>query len=108
MRALEGSDAGPEGAGAAAREWVTGGHGTALGFAPHRLALGAAPELLGSGGVAAGARADHPRRLGRHGNEGALSRRRGPADQPRPSAAAGIRAAPGAAHGCGTRRLAGL
>src|SRR6516164_839249 len=46
MRALAESDAGREGAGAAAREWVTGGHGTALGFAPHCLALAAAPELL--------------------------------------------------------------
>src|SRR6202011_5134208 len=88
--------------------WVTGGHGTALGPARHRLAVAAAPELLGSGGAAAGPRGRGTRRLGRHGDERSLRDRRGAADQPRSVAAAGIRAAHRAAHGCGTRRLAGL
>jgi len=87
---------------------LLGGHGTALGPPPDCLAFAAAPELLGSGGVAARARAGRARRLGRHGDERALPRRRGPADQPRPLAVAGVRAAHGSAHGCGTHRLAGL
>ena len=83
-------------------------HGTALGPAPHRLAVAAAPQFLGSRRAAAGARGDRADRLGRHGDERALSDRRGSADQPRPVAAAGIRAAHGAAHGLRARRLAGL
>src|SRR6266478_10205088 len=87
------------GAGADSGVWVTGGHGTALGPPPHRLAVAAAPELLGSGGFAAGARPRRTRRLGRHGDERPLPGGRGAADQPRPVAVARIRAAHGAAHG---------
>ena len=82
--------------------------GTALGPAPDRLAVAAAPELLGSGGAAAGAGGPRAGRLGRLGDGRALPIRRRAADQPRPVAAAGIRAAHGAAHGRGADRLAGL
>src|SRR6516162_11600870 len=87
---------------------LLGSHGTALGPAAHRLAVAAAPKLLGSGGLAPGARARGARRLGRHGDERAIPCRRGSADQPRPVAAAGIRTAHGAAHGCGTYSLSRL
>src|SRR6266851_6542533 len=96
------------GAGAEPEGWVTGGHGTALGPAPHCLAVAAAPELLGSGGIAAGARARGTRRLGRHGDERPVRGRRGAADQPRPMAVARIRTTHGAAHGFGAARLARL
>src|SRR5271156_7070734 len=64
-------------------------HGTALGPAPDRLAVSAAPESLGSRRAADGARGDRARRLGRHGDERALSCRRGSTGQPRPLAATG-------------------
>ena len=93
---------------AATANRTTGGHGTALGPAPRRLAAASAPEHLGSGGPAAGAGTAGADRLGRPGNERALSA--GPAadDQPRPVEAAGVRAAHGPAHGLGARRLADL
>ena len=65
---------------------------------PNYWDLVALPLVLGR------ARAD---RLGRHGDGRALSDRRGAADQPRPLAAAGIRAAHRAAHGL-RRSLASL
>src|SRR5579884_4346805 len=74
-----------------------GGHGTALGLAPRRLAVAAASQLLGSRGAADGVRHDRTARMGRAGDEPALPRRRSIADRPRPVAPAGLRAAHGAA-----------
>src|ERR1700682_2689252 len=86
----------------------SGCHGTALGPAPDRLAVAAAPEFLGSGGAAIGTGRARIAGLGWHGDGRALPDRRRAADQPRSMAAAGIRAAHGLAHGGGARRLAGV
>src|SRR5207248_491288 len=85
-----------------------GCHGTALGPAPDRLAVAAAPESVGFGGAAVGAWRAGAGRLGRHGDGGALPARRAVIDQPRPVAAAGIRAAHRVADGGGSRRVASL
>src|SRR5690348_10657412 len=74
-------------------------HGTALGPAPDCLAVPAAPQFLGSRGAADGAWGNRARRLGRDGDERALSRRRGSSDQPRSVATARIRAPHGTTHG---------
>src|SRR5579864_8639556 len=81
------------------------GYGTALGSAPHRLAITAAPEFLGSGGAAPRTGVARADRLGRHGDGRALSNWRAAPDQPRPVATARICPTHGAAHGRRPDRL---
>src|ERR1700720_4681190 len=82
------------------------GHGTALGPAPHRLAIAAAPKLLGYGSAAAGAGTARLDCLGRYGDGRALPHWGDVADQPRPVAVARVRAAHGPADGRGADRFA--
>src|SRR5437667_3518872 len=69
----------------------------ALGLADRRLAIALASDGLGPHRAAARARGDRPSRLGRQGDERALSRR-GAADLARSGGAPRICAAHGAAH----------